>query len=370
MGLIRKVLGKPPLESYLRRARARMVAADFDQAQRIVADGQSEYPDAEPLRELELTIRRAQARAGMQSLRTRIANQDEPRAYEELIALYLELGLIHEARREALAYASAHPDRDMPHLLIGEMSLQAFFDHLQARDAHVAHQRLVRAAGLNRIAVRPRLLLAEMFYCVGADRELLEVVRELQNIASEDPLLEPLLERVQEIRVPDTAQGLHGRFERIEVDGALVRPPSTWPISQRRERLVQMDEDRAQRAAEALVQRGAAAEVVLMQRNGTLLAHATQGPVDEELLENPSSESGDGLVDVSRVVSKTVSLFAHDLDLGTFKRCTIQGDFGVVAVGEIGGVVTGARWPSRPEPGRLWDRIAVDLEGSLGGSRR
>ncbi len=196
------------------------------------------------------------------------------------------------------------------------------------------------------------------------------MVRELQQIASEDPLLEPLLERVQEIDSSSPSQGLSGRFERIEVDGKLVRPPSTWPISQRRERLVQMDEERAQRAAESLVHRGAAAEVVLLQRNGTLLAHATQGLTDDELVPTPTPAGEEGLVDVSRVVARTISRYAHDLDLGTFKRCTIQGDFGVVAVGEVGGVVTGARWRITPEPARLWERISVDLEGSLGGSRR
>lgn len=370
MGLIRKFLGKPPLDALMRRARARMAANDFDRAQRIVADGLRDYPDAEPLRELELTLRRAQARAGMKSLRERIVEGDEPRAYEELIALYLELGMQAEARKEALTYATAHPDLDAPHLLIGEMSLQTFLDQLQARDAHTAHQRLVRAAALNPHAVRPRLLLAELYYCVGADQALRRVAQSLEEIAPDDPLIEPLLACVQDLEPSSGSESIQGRFERVEVDGELHRDLSTWPVSQRRARKVHMDEDRARRAAEALVGQGAAAEVVLLQRNGELLAHAEQPIADEAVSEEATGAESGGLVDVARVVSRTVSRYAHDLDLGAFRRCTIQGEFGLVAVGEVGGVVTGARWRSNPEPARLWERISVGLEGSLGGGRR
>jgi hypothetical protein len=115
-----------------------------------------------------------------------------------------------------------------------------------------------------------------------------------------------------------------------------------------------------------------------MQRNGDLLAHVSQSDLEKaedaseegaEATEQNADQDG-GLVDVVRAVSRTVSRYARDLDLGQFKRCTMQGNFGLVTVGEVCGVVTGARWPKNPEPQRLWERVTVGLEGELGGGRR
>ena len=240
------MLGSRSLDNILRKARQKLATGDFDQAHRLVAKGLERFADAEALRDLELTIRRAQARAGIQSLKTKIARDHDHRAYEELIDLYLELGLHAEARTEALDYARAHPDRDTPHLTLGEMSLQAFFEDLLARDAHNAHQRLVRAARLNHDAIKPRLLLAELYFCLGADRQLGIVADSLEEIARDDPVIEPLIAKIRDVAQPSTsASSLDGLFERVEVNGCLVREPTEWPLTQRRKSVARVDESRA-----------------------------------------------------------------------------------------------------------------------------
>ena len=163
MQLISNVFGGPALSALVRKARTKLGAGDFEQAQRIVSKGLEAYPGADALLELELTIRRAQAREGIRSLRARIDAEEDPRAYEQIVALYTELGMGAEAKQEAWNYANAHPDLDTPHLMLGEMSLQSFLDAMQSRDAHVAYKRLQRAAALNAEAVKPRLLLAELY---------------------------------------------------------------------------------------------------------------------------------------------------------------------------------------------------------------
>lgn len=365
MGGIRNIFGGSKLEKLMHQAQRKLAAEDFDQAHKILQKGRKHYPDADVLRDMELTVRRAQARAGIQELRARIERGEEPRAYEELISLYLELGLFAEARHEALAYANAHPDRDAAHLLLGEMSLQAFFEDLRASDGHVAQRRLTRAASLNPQALKPRLLLAELYFCAGADRALSNVVRELEEVAREDPVLEPLLEKIASIDAEAGPQGLDGLFESLEVQGALNREPTAWPLRSRRTRVSRLDEDRAKRAANALVKDGSPIEVAMIQRGGSIVAHA----------RTPNGESSDeatedgGLVDITRTVSRTVSRHAREFDLGSFKSVTIQGSFGLVTVGEVGGVVTAARWRSSAEPQRLWERVTVQLESTLGARR-
>lgn len=360
MAFIRKVFGPPSLVAVERRARTRLAAGDFERAQHIVKEGLQDYPGARVLEDIGFTIRRAQARAGIRSLRRRLERDGAPRAYEELIALYLELGMLTEARREATDYAVSHAGRDTPHLLLGEMSLRRFLDELQARDAHEARDRLHRAAQLNAQAIKPRLLLAELYYCVGADRALFAMAAEIESLAGETSDLEPVLAQVRDLDRPSGPEALDGLFERVEIEGRLHREPGTWPIDLRHSPASEVNEERARRATERLVTEGTASEVVLLRHSGSLIAHAGGGEADAK---------GQGLVGVARTVAQTVSHYARDLDLGAFKRCTIQGEFGLVAVGDLAGIVAGARWRRSPEPQRLWARIALAVEGALGRSR-
>ncbi len=364
MGRILDMFGRSSLGRLLVQAQRKLAAEDFDEAQKLVAKGLLLYPDAEPLRELEMTIRRAQARAGIQNLKARIERDEDPRAYEQLISLYLELGLFAEARTESLAYANAHPDRDAAHLLLGEMSLQAFFEGLQARDAHVAQLRLTRASRLNERAIKPLLLLAELYYCVGANRALHSVAGELQTVAGGDPMIEPVLRRAEKAAKASGPESLDGIFEGIELEGALRHEPTTWPLRSKRRRVRRLDEGRAQMVADLLVARGSPVEVAMLQPGGAVLAHSRTPTEDDD---TPHAEREGGLVDVTRTVIRTIKHHARDVDLGSFRRCTIQGPFGVLTVGEVGGTLTGARWPANPEPLRLWERVALKVEDSLGG---
>jgi hypothetical protein len=359
----------PTLDATLAKARERLAVGDFDHAHRLVEDGLRRFPDSEALRDTGLTIRRAQARAGMQHLKDRIARERDPRAYEQLIQLYTEVNMPEEARREALAYAAAHPDRDTPHLLLGEMHLQAFFNDVVARDAHTAHEHLVRAARLNGEALKPRLLLAELYFCVGADRALHVVAQSLERFAETDPAIAPVLEQIAALGPGDGQESVDGLFEKVEVRGALVREATAWPIRNRRNREAELNEERTLRAASGLVRRGVAAEVVVLRRGGGLVSHAAESDsgdvvtMDAKAAER--SKEPPGLVGVARTVARDVAPRAREFDLGAFKRCTVQGGFGTIVVGEIAGWVVGARSRGR-EPLRLWEGMTVALEAETG----
>ena len=364
MNVFRHVFGPRSLEEYVRRIRARLAACELVPAQRTLEEALAQFPGAEVLREVELQIRRDQAREGIRSLRSRIEDEADPRAYDQLISLYLELGMSLEARREALGYANAHPDRDTPHLLLGEMGLQDFLEDLQARDGYMAEQRLRRAAGLNELAIKPRLLLAELYHCIGADLALKGVAAEIRALDVDDPHLDEVLRQIDALVAPEGSQTVDGLLERVEVEGALKREPRTWPLTHRTTGITRVPTEAAEALAKAVVARGDAAELVLLHRNGKILAHAKEGDA-----EGTTPDSDNGLLRVTRGVAQTVARYARDLDLGAFKRCTMRGPFGLIAVGEIAGLVAGLRASQRFEAQRIWDRIQVDLEGALGGGQ-
>jgi hypothetical protein len=352
------------LDALVARAKQRLGTGDFDEANRLVTRGLEKYPDAQALRETRLTIRRAQARAGMQSLKDQIARDDDVHAHEQLIALYQEVDMPAEARRAAQAYAGAHPDNDTPHLLLGEMLLQAYFEDMQARDAHPAQEHLLRAARLNPQALKPRLLLAELYFCCGADQALSVVAAALERLAPDDEAIKPVLEACRAIPRPAGKESVDALFARVEVQGELLREPTAWPLRTRRNRDQRVKDERMLASARRLVARSEAEEVAIVRRSGALIAHAGG---EETQQVDPSAEDKvpeKGLPGVAAGIARTVARQARELDLGAFKRCTIQGPFGIVVVGEVGGVLAAARHRAGVEPLRLWERLTVALEGA------
>lgn len=367
MGRWLDLFGGSSLDALVARARQRLAGGDFDEAMRLVAKGLERFPGAQALRETRLTIRRAQARAGMQSLKDQIARDEDPTAHEQLIALYQEVDMPAEARRAAQAYATAHPDRDTPHLLLGEMLLQGFFEDLQARDAQGAQEHLLRAARLNPDAIKPRLLLAELYFCCGADRALAVIADALGRVAPDDETIRPVLEACRAVPRGESKEVVEALFARVEVEGALTREPTAWPLRTRRNRDQRVKDERMLAAARKVVGRGEAEEVAVVRRNGVLIAHAGGDAPEERATADgePAEHVPDkGLPGVASGVARIVARQVREFDLGAFRRCTIQGPFGVVVVGEVGGVLAAARHRPAYEPLRVWERLTVALEGS------
>jgi hypothetical protein len=364
------------LEAVLKRARHRLATGDFDEATRVVLIGLERYPEAETLRELHLTIRRVQARSGMQELKRKIAHEHDPLAYEQLITLYQEVDMFDEARRTAHEYVEAHADRDTPHLILGETYLELFFEELKARYAHTAHDHLLRAARLNPDALKPRLLLAELYYCVGANRALSVVGRALERVDPDDDVILPILQTIVAVADPDANESMDGLFSQIEADGQLARDMTTWPLRNRRNREAQIREERTHKAVAKLVRDRVADEVLVLRRNGVPVVLASvDGAEDSGLSRRPvhvatEDEIDDaGLTDVVRTVAHTISQQAREFDLGAFRRCVIEGPFGLVVVGRVSNVILGAHRRRVGEPHRLWERLSVSIDGvSQGGS--
>jgi hypothetical protein len=105
-------------------------------------------------------------------------------------------------------------------------------------------------------------------------------------------------------------------------------------------------------------------ELVLLRRDGTVLTHATLTGMRSEAPECPMGQPAEeGLLEVVRGVATHVFPQARELDLGKFKRCTIRGRFGHIIVGRLGPALGGVRGPRSAEPLRMWEQVAVELEG-------
>ncbi len=363
MGRLTDMFAGKSVSACVERARRKMAAGKLEDAYRVIEKGLERFPNSTALMDLNLSIRRARAHSKIRQLEMSIESHQSPRAFEELVKLYQDLELPAEALRRAAAYAENHPELDSPHLMLGSMYLEMFFEELRARHGHKAHEHLLRAAALNPMAIQPRLLLAELYFCIDARRSLSMMMRALEQMSPDQNALEPARAAVGDLEDAEKEDSLEGIFERIEVHGALSRAPELWPLSKRQKRGVRVQEDNADPAVQELVASGAMDELVLLRRDGTVLSHATptgmRPPEEDE--DKPA-----GLVDVVRTVATKVYPQAREFDLGKFERCTIKGSFGNLVIGRVGNVLTGARTAASVEPHRLWDRLRMELEGGSG----
>jgi hypothetical protein len=368
VGRLKDLFAGNSVSAFAERARRAMAAGRLDEARRIVLKGQERHAHSAALVELSISLRRAEAHAAIRHLEQNIAARGDARAYEELIRIYRELDLPADARRHALAYVERHPELDTPHLILGSMYLDMFFDELRARHGHLARESLLLAASLNAMALQPRLLLAELYYCIGASRSLAIMMRALEQMSPDHDALEPayaVMDAGAEEAPEDSFDGL---FERIENQGTLARAPETWPLCKRRSRTTETQVGDTDAAVSALMDAEVTDELVLLRRDNSLVTHATPSGLHDTPHEHGGGEPGNGgLVDVVRIVATKVFPQAREFDMGRFNRCTVQGSLGNVVIGPVGHLLAGARCRTSVEPLRMWERVRMTIEDASGG---
>jgi hypothetical protein len=356
------------LDAILHRARKSMATGDFDEALKAVERGLSKYPDAQALREVGLSIRRAQAYAGMQGLKDRIAEKGDADAYEQLIALYRDVGMQDEVQRLTERYAAAHPELEAPHLLRGEHALEAFFGDLRASDGRAAIDHLVRAGSLHPDSLKPRMLLAEVYFAIGADRALLGQAAAMERLAGDDVVLQPTLAAIRDAARPAATESVDALLAKVEVSGELLRDPSGWSGRRRRGIASDSDVDRVQKGLDRLVREGTADEAVAIDRAGATVATcggpaAPPPPADGEAAPEPKTT---GLAGVARAVARTIKTQARELEMGSFRRFVVEGAFGVMVVSDAAGGVVAAKARRGADPLRVAERMSVALDGVRG----
>lgn len=350
------------LDAFLRRAKSCLAAGDFDEGLKVVESGLSRFPDASVLRDTGHLIRRAQARAGMQGLKDRVEQDSDPDAHAQLIALYRDVGMESEMIRSTERFATEHPSRALPHLLRGEQLLEAFFSDLRARDGRAAIDRLLKAGTLEPDALKQRVMLAEIYCAIGADKALLGQASAIRRLAGDDEVFAPILSAIEAFARPVRNESVDALLATVEVNGALLRDPFAWSGRASKSISSANDGSRLQRGLEKLVAGESVDEAVAIDRSGALIGHAAG-------VNAPAGEAGDddsALAGVARAVARTIKLQARELELGAFKRCVVEGPFGVMVVADAAGGVVAARAGRGVDPHRLADRLSVAVDGIRG----
>ncbi len=358
MGRLRNLLIGSSAARCHARAQRLLTAGSIAEAEAVAARGLRLHPGSTRLRELWLTIRRVATRTRQQDLRRAVVHKKDPDAFAELVDLYTDLAMPEEARRTAGGYAEAHPNDARAHRLLGQLELDAYLSSLDSRSGYDSYEHLQRAATLAPGDLRTWMLLTRLTWCVGA-RSKLRVARErLAELAGDQQDVQRVLEAIaaDAEATEERARARDTLLEHIEVTGTLAHAPEEWPLFRDARVTARVQSERAERAVRQSLKAGVADEIAVLRPNGTILAH---GSAHEGM-----SEGEVGLARAVQALARTLTHRIRELDLGSLRRCTVEGPFGLVVMGRHHDELVAARRAHPIEPLRLWERLGASLDSA------
>lgn len=324
------------------------VFINLDMAERALQaadDGLLLFPDSAELKKLRTFARRAVDRVRIEELRERIAKNPNSKLYSDLAAVQSEAGDQGAVHATCEEWSVRFPHDAGPWMWLGQSCLQGFYRSIAARDGAEAVQCLERAIGLEPKHVRARILLAELFYRIGATqraRTLLDAVPregddgELQNLRRQVAAARPLGSDVDAL------------LRTAEDNGLLPNAPPTAAAA------VHGDDGIASI-------RDALASIAEME--GVEKAAYIRGT--RALVKGDIKDGKDPFLRTVRVIAKSGHRFSRRLDIGSFKRGVVQGPFGVLCICCYGEVLAAVQCTASAPTERILAELQEVVASSL-----
>jgi hypothetical protein len=302
-------------------------------------DGLLLFPDSADLKKLRTFARRGVDRSRIDELRSRLNKNPTNRLYGELVSILSESGDAGALHATCEEWSVRFPQDTGPWVWLGQFHLQAFYRSIAARDGVEAVSCLERAIGLDSEQVRPRVLLAELLYRIGATqraRTLLDAVppdgddTELQNLRQKVASTRPLGNDVERL------------LQSAEENGLLPNAP---PIA---DSATTRGDDGIGAIRDALA--------AIAEMDGVQKAAYIRGT--RALVKGDIKDGKDPFLRTVRVIAKAGHRYSRRLDVGSFKRGVIQGPFGVLCICCYGEVLAAVQCTSTSPT----DRILAELQ--------
>lgn len=368
MGIWSGLIGARTLDGDVERVRRLLASGDLEGARKAADRAAEKWPGAAAVGEVSAAVRRAQSQARIQVLAGRIAETSEPTDFDELASVYAAAGLREERLALLERYVTAHDGLAAPHRLLGEAALDDFFLDLRARDGRKAIDHLLRAAMLQADALEPRLLLAEVYFAIGADRALLGQATAIERLAGDDEVTKPVVAALRAAAAPTANESIDALLAKVEVSGAVVRDPAEWSARRRKGTTAALDGALVGRNLERLERDDTIEEAVAIDRAGALLASigGDRAPDAGEAGDAETAAPDPRLAGVARAVARTVRTQVRELEMGSFRHCVVEGPFGVLVVADAAGATVAARARRGTDPNRLAARLGTAVDGVRG----
>lgn len=320
----------------------------IEQALRVADEGLALFPQSDALRKLSKFAKKTQLNRAIKELRVRLNKGPSSALYKEIADLYLELGDFGAVHGTAEECIRRFPDEPSGYLVLARARLTNFYRDISARDGIESVRGLEKVVELDPKNVKARKLLAEVLYRVGAVKQAKDHLRVAIDLAPGDPEAETLMGETENRKnVEGTLEEL---FHKVEANRSLAHAQ----VQQPRAKQALASEDAIGPIRDSLAQ--------LVEIEGVVKACYIKG--SKAMVKGEIKDGKDEFMRVVRVVTKAARRVCRRMDVGTFSKGCIDGDFGHICICSFGEVVAAVLC----DEGTSVDRILADLQELVAGS--
>lgn len=333
-----------------------------DDAWRVAEEGMRRFPTSERLNAVRTFAKKERLKSEIQKLRRDLSERPTPAVYSRLAEIYRELGNLDQALGICEQCVERFPLNENPYLIIGEIRLARFFQDLVAFDGLEAERQLRRVVKLNGQNLKAHLLLAQIYFAVGAtdamkthldlaitlspdNRELPKFAKDFElkaeqfAVHSERPRTAAEVEEDDLDDDFDDPVSVEDQVRAVESRGSFRFRPETFPAWRLLDGgagavLARLDVEKLKQNIREISDRSGVANAVILDRDGESLADAAE---TEGLTRRQFAE-------LVMEVQKTAEDVSRRMDVGTFHWCTVEGAFGGISIARVKGISLGVKY--------------------------
>ena len=368
LGRLRRQTHKAPSPSAFGELAERLISlGETDDALAVAEEGLRTFPDSERLSQVKLFAKKGRLTGQLRKLRDDVVRRPSPLVYTHLAAIYRELGNQDDALQTAQECAERFPLNENPYLIQGEIRLERFVRDLIAKDAILAEQALRRVTRINGHNVRAHLMLAELYWLVGA---VPACRRHLRSVLTITPTAKDVQEFVREVGAPDAADSAEDvDFEEmaksVEENGAFAQPVERFPslrtgAAQQSRSRTRLDVETLKGEIAGLGTNDGVRNSIVIDKDGEVLADYTDGMglTRKQFAELVTS------------VSATADDASRRMDTGALVRAEIESPTGNVTVARVRNLTIGILFTDPLRSDRVWEILQDFVARNLTTSER
>jgi tetratricopeptide (TPR) repeat protein len=299
----------------------------IEDAYRTAKQGISLFPTSDRLAKVCTFAKKQRLQTEIRRLRRELVTRPAPIVFSQLAEIYRQLGKNDQALEICQQCLEKFPLNENPYLIIGELRLARFLSELIAHDGIEAEKQLRRVVQINGQNVKAHMLLANLCYVVGAIPETIESLQAVLANSPDNQEIEAFIAE-QGSRIEGAGNApVSDRVREVERTHTLVNQPETFPGGRftpdaPADQAATLDVEALRRSLSAVGKKVGVKNALIQDRDGEPLADFTH---PDSLTRGEFSELVSDLVTTSEDASRR-------MDVGAFQWCSVEGDFGGVAV--------------------------------------
>lgn len=307
------------------------------------------FPSSSELRNLQRFAKRKQLDGRVKDLRQRLNREPTPRLYRDLAMLYVEMGDSGAVQATCEEAIRRFPQDITAYTVLARARLVNYYRDLTSRDGIEAVRMLQEVVEIDPTHAPAYRMLADVLYRSGAVATAAEQLECLMLLTPDDPEVAAALAAV--VRQPDQrGEDLDALFHAVESAGRLANGPIIRELPGRGD-----GADGLANIREALAQ--------IADLPG--VSKACYIKSTKALVKGDIKDGKDAFLRLVRVVAKAAQRATRRMDIGSFSKASLDGDFGQICVCCFGDVAAAVMCSGESDSTKILAELQELVAGSL-----